>query len=62
MTVVNLDGDFVVGETVDGFDSNSVAITGIINDSAGSIIAGSKVITDRYDLITGQTDFIYGIA
>ena len=62
LTVVYLDGLFSVGETVNGFDSNSVAITGIINDSAGSIIAGSKVITDRYDLVTGQTDFIYGIS
>ena len=62
LTLVYLDGKFVVGETVNGTDSNSTAISGIINDSEGSIIAGSKVITDRYDLVTGQTDFIYGIS
>ena len=62
LTIVYLDGKFVVGETVTGTDSTDTAISGIINDSAGSIIDGSKVITDRYDLATGQTDFIYGIS
>ena len=62
LTIVYLDGKFVVGETVTGTDNADTAISGIINDSAGSIIDGSKVITDRYDLATGQTDFIYGIS
>ena len=62
LTIVYLSGQFIVGETVDGFDSTPTAITGIINDSAGSIIVGSKVITDRYDLESGQTNFLYGIS
>ena len=47
LTIVYISGQFIVGETVDGFDTTPTAITGIINDSAGSIVAGSKVITDR---------------
>ncbi len=62
LTIVYLSGQFIVGETVDGFDSTPTAITGIINDSAGSIVVGSKVITDRYNLDSGQTNFLYGIS
>ena len=62
LTIVYLSGKFIVGETVDGFDTTPTAISGIINDSAGSIIEGSKVITDRYDLDSGQTNFLYGIS
>ena len=62
LTIVYLDGTFVSGETVSGEDSGGNAINGIINDSAGSIVAGSKVITDRYELVSGQTDFLYGIS
>ena len=62
LTVVNLDGDLVLGETLDGYDSNGAALTGIINDAEGSIVVGSKDVTDRYDLIDGQTAFIYGTA
>ena len=62
LTVVNLDGDLVLGETLDGYDSNGAALTGIINDADGSIVVGSKDVTDRYDLIDGQTAFIYGTA
>ena len=47
-------GEFITGETVEGKDSNDTNISGIINDSEGSIVKGSKVITDRYDLISGQ--------
>ncbi|BCU95657.1 MAG: hypothetical protein CM15mV10_0290 [uncultured marine virus] len=57
-----MSGQFISGETVDGFNSSNIAIQGIINDSVGSIVAGSKVITDRYELETGQTGFIYGIS
>ena len=60
LTVVYLEGKFTAGETLDGFDSNNTAISGIINDSVGSIVEGSKVITDRYELQFGQTDFLYG--
>ena len=52
LTIVYLDGTFQIGETVTGVDSNGTAISGIINDSAGSVIKGSKVITDRYDHYT----------
>ena len=62
LSLVYLDGTFQVGETVNGFDSTGAAIAAIINDSIGSIEIGSKVITDRYELVTGQTDFQYGIA
>ena len=60
LTIIYLDGNFVSGETVEGTDSNNLAISGIINDAVGSIIEGSKVITDRYVLENGQTDFFYG--
>ena len=60
LTIVYLDGKFVSGETVEGIDSNNLAISGIINDAVGSIIEGSKVITDRYTLENGQSDFFYG--
>ena len=49
-----------LGETIDGVDSNSAAINAIINDAEGSVIEGSKVITDRYILDDGQTGFLYG--
>ena len=62
LSIVYLSGQFISGETVDGFNSSNIAIQGIINDSVGSIVAGSKVITDRYELETGQTGFIYGIS
>ena len=60
LTIVYLDGVFVSGETVEGVDSNQTAITGIINDAVGSVVQGSKVITDRYFLEKGQTNFMYG--
>ena len=62
LTIVYLSGSFISGESVTGVDSANSPITGIINDSVGSVIAGSKVITDRYDLAVGQTDFLYGIS
>ncbi len=62
LTLVYLQGEMLAGEAIDGFDSNSTAISGIINDSEGSIVKGSKVITDRYVLQNGQTNFLYGIS
>ena len=50
LSLVYIDGSMVAGETIDGFDSNGVAISAIINDSEGSVIAGSKVVTDNYFL------------
>ena len=62
LTIVYLEGTFTAGETVTGTNSQGTAISGIINDSVGSVVLGSKVITDRYDLFVGQTDFLYGIS
>ena len=62
LSMVILDGTFQIGETVTGVDSNGTAISGIIDDSATSVIVGSKVITDRYSLYTGQTNYMYRTA
>ena len=62
LSVVYLSGQFTAGETLTGFDSNDVAVTAIINDSEGSVVAGSKVITDNYFLEVSQTGFMYDIS
>ena len=62
LTLVYLDGTFVAGETIDGFDSNNTPISAIINDSSGSVVVGSKVITDNYYLEVNQTGFLYDIS
>ena len=62
LTLVYLNGKFLAGETINGEDSNALAISAIINDSEGSIIDGSKVVTDKYVLESGQTNFLYGIS
>ena len=59
LTLVYLSGQMQLGETITGVDSNNAAINAIINDAEGSVVEGSKVITDRYNLETGQTGFIY---
>ena len=59
LSIVYLSGTFVLGETVTGLDSNGEVLTGIINDADGSVVAGSKVITDRYELNAAQTGFMY---
>ena len=59
LSVVYISGQFVLGETITGFDSNGDALTGIINDADGSVVVGSKVVTDRYFLQPGQTGFMY---
>ena len=59
LTLVYLSGQMQLGETITGVDSNNAAINAIINDAEGSVVQGSKVITDRYNLETGQTGFIY---
>lgn len=60
LTLVYLSGKMQLGETVDGKDSNGADISAIINDAEGSVVLGSKVITDRYILDNGQTGFMYG--
>ena len=62
LSLVYLSGQFVPGETIDGFDSNDIAIAAIINDSEGSVVAGSKVVTDNYFLEVAQTGFMYNIS
>ena len=62
LTIVYLSGAFTSGETVNGFNTAGAAISGIINDSVGSVVAGSKVITDRYIVDNGQTPFMYTCA
>ena len=62
LSIVYLEGTFVAGETITGVNSAGTAISAIINDSAGSIIAGSKVVTDNYFLEVNQTGFIYDIS
>ena len=59
LSVVYISGQFALGETITGFDSNGDALTGIINDAEGSVVVGSKVVTDRYFLQSGQTGFMY---
>ena len=62
LSMVILDGIFQIGETVTGVDSNGTAISGIVDDSATSVVLGSKVITDRYSLYNGQTNYMYRTA
>jgi hypothetical protein len=59
LSIVYISGVFQAGETIDGFDSNGSTISAIINDSVGSVVAGSKVITDNYYLEVAQTGFMY---
>ena len=59
LSLVYISGKLIAGETIDGFDSSNTALAAIINDSAGSVIDGSKVITDNYFLEVAQTNFIY---
>ncbi len=62
LSLVYITGSFLSGETLDGFDSTGASISAIINDSEGSIVAGSKVVTDNYFLEVAQTGFIYNIS
>ena len=59
LSIVYISGQFVLGETVTGIDSNGEFISAIINDAEGSVVYGSKVITDRYYLEPSQTGFMY---
>jgi hypothetical protein len=53
---------FIQGETINGFNSSGDAITGIIDDAANSIFAGSKVITDQFTLEAGQRTNFYDVS
>tara|TARA_B100002019_G_scaffold104602_1_gene89984 strand:- start:3201 stop:10820 length:7620 start_codon:yes stop_codon:yes gene_type:complete len=53
---------FITGETIDGENSAGDAITGIIDDGDSSIFAGSKVITDQFELEPGQRTNFYDVS
>ena len=53
---------FVLGETVRGFDANDEVINGLINDAEGSINGGSKNITDDFFLDPNQKGHFYDIS
>ena len=53
---------FITGETINGFNSSGTAITGIIDDTEGSIFGGSKVITDQFSLEAGQKTNFYDVS
>ena len=53
---------FVTGETIDGENSSGDAIAGIIDDGEDSIFAGSKVITDQFELEAGQRMNFYDVS
>ena len=50
---------FITGETITGENSAGDTITGIIDDGEESIFAGSKVITDQFELEPGQRTNFY---
>ncbi|AHB80936.1 virulence associated protein [Synechococcus phage S-MbCM100] len=53
---------FVQGETINGFNSANEDITGIIDDSDSSIFAGSKVVTNQFELEAGQKTNYYDVS
>jgi len=59
ISIVYTDGTFISGETISGVDANGEPITAIINDSDGSVVIGSRVVTDNYYLEVAQTPFAY---
>ena len=60
---VDLNGvAFVTGETIEGFDANNNALSGIIDDGQDAIFAGSKVVTDQFDLEAGQRTNFYDVS
>ena len=53
---------FITGESITGENTAGDAITGIIDDTEGSIFAGSKVITDQFSLESGQKTNFYDVS
>ena len=62
LSLVYLQGTFQIGETIDGVNSSGTAISAIINDADGSVILGSRVVTENYFLEVNQTNFMYNIS
>ena len=59
LTFVTLSGTFIGGETIDGLNSQQEAISALINDNEGSIVVGSKDVTDNYYMDSGQRGMFY---
>ena len=53
---------FITGESITGENTAGDTITGIIDDTEGSIFAGSKVITDQFSLESGQKTNFYDVS
>lgn len=62
LSLVYEDGAFLAGETIEGVDTNDTDLVGIISDSDGAVVKGSKNITENYFLEVNQTNFIYDIS
>ncbi|AIX22850.1 virion structural protein [Synechococcus phage S-MbCM6] len=50
---------FISGETVEGFDTDDVVISGIIDDVDDAVFSGSKVITNQFTLDQSQKTNFY---
>ena len=60
---VDLNGvSFVTGETIEGFDSSDDPLLGIVDDGDDAVFAGSKVITEEFDLESGQRTNFYDVS
>ena len=53
---------FLQGEVIDGTDLSGDPITGIVDDGADSVFLGSKVITDQFQLESGQRTNFYDVS
>ena len=53
---------FIQGETINGFDSNNDAVSGIVDDGTSSVFTGSKVVTDQFELSAGQQTNYYNVS
>ena len=53
---------FILGEVITGKDLNGAVVTGLINDTEGSINAGSKNITSQYRIDFNQNGYFYDIS
>ena len=60
---VNLNNiEFNPGERIIGEDSDGNVLRATIDDADGSVVKGSKVVTDLFDLNSGQTPFFYNVS
>jgi hypothetical protein len=53
---------FLQGETINGSDLSGDPTTGIVDDGVNSVFAGSKVITDQFELEAGQRTNFYDVS